>query len=111
MFFLKSMMRFKLPFPFLIFSHILVSRLLDDCLDPGSLPVLAAPMLRQTTAPTPEAVNIGRLHAPPALSAVDVGPAILARTRATHVTVDIGHVSPDPALVTMVVIISRQLQG
>ena len=101
---------FKLLFPFLVF-HILVSRLLDDCLDPGNLAVLAAPMLRQTTPPTPEAVNIGRLHAPPALSAVDVGPAILARTRATRVTVDIGHVSPDPALVTMVVIISRQLQG
>ena len=107
------MLMFKLLFPFLVF-HILVSRLLHDCLDPGSLAVLAvlaAPMLRQSTPPTPEAVNIGRLHAPPALSAVDVGPAILAGTRATRVTVDIGHVSPDPALVTMVVIISRQLQG
>ena len=104
---LKSLLMFQWPFPFLVFSFVLVSKL-RYFLNPRSLTFLAAPMLRQAAPPTLEAVNICRLHAPPALSAVDIGPAILARTRGTRVTVDIGHMSPDPALVTVIILLPRQ---
>ena len=107
---LKSLLMFQWPFPFLVFSFVLVSKL-RYFLNPRSLTFLAAPMLRQAAPPTLEAVNICRLHAPPALSAVDIGPAILARTRGTRVTVDIGHMSPDPALVTVIILLARQLKG
>ena len=108
--FLKSLLVFQGPFPFLVFSFVLISELCHSP-NPRSLTFLAAPMLRQAAPPTLEAVNICRLHAPPALSAVDIGPAILARTRGTRVTVDIGHVSPDPALVTAIILLSTQLEG
>ena len=99
---------FERPLPFLACS--LNVSLFEDCLFLRGLAVLVTSMLRQAAPPALEAVCIGRLHAPPARLAVDVGPAVLAWTRATRVTVDITHVSPDPALFTAVVINSGQLE-
>ena len=50
------------------------------------------------------------LDTSPTRVTVTVGPAILARTRAARVTVDIGHVSPHVTLGTMTVFWTGQLQ-